>query len=207
MVKKIGRSILRRLSKPIFVDNVRKIMIVGSGDVDYISQTIKQLKERYYKAEILLYPHSSYLAELPELPDCKLVEFTAGQGVMGKLKFFWQLRNIKKDMIVSLWTNEPEYNRFKLMAFLLKGKYHVAFNEQGNFFQVSPENLGLLRMHLHMRKGTSAGSISLGRPLRKLVNLILFPIGVVILLLRVCWRLITYSSSKPAARKKSARAY
>ncbi len=198
MVKKLVRYILRKLSKPIQVDSVRKILIIGSGNVEYLAPVIGQLRERYRQAQILLYPHSSYRADLPDLPNCKLVEFTGGKSIWEKLKFFWQLRSLDKDLIVSLWTGESQFYRFKVMAWLLRSRYHVVFNEHINHFQVSPQDLGLVRLHLHMRQGTNPGAITLSRMIREFLNLILFPLGVIILMLRVCWRLVAHSARKSA---------
>lgn len=170
------------------------ILIIRSGSFGNLAIAIKDLRRRFPASRISVLADPDILGELSRRSDVDevLVYYNLKSFLSRQL---WRLRQQKYDFKVSLWTNEDEgrYNKFKVLAFLLRPRHMLVYNENGDSFALSIRDWRVVLNHILWRARASGVSLvgfdGFVRLARGILNVLLLPVAFLLLLLSTGWLL------------------
>lgn len=166
---------------PLDQEQVRRVLIVGSGSIPHIRKVIGAVHTRFPKARlVLMIWHSN---QHLFYSNTGLDETIAYQGLHQALALWRQVANLQCDVKVVLFTAEGQV-MLKLLAFFLPARRMLVYTEGGGSFEWDFDQRLAIWNHIKWRLGGGSPLLTLLRRLgRSIFNPLLSLVAFILLLL------------------------
>lgn len=148
-------------------DQVRAILVVGSGQGGEIQELLRGLRSRFPMAqEYRLIIPSEWTASLDGAGELFVYGRKPGvwRNVVHKIRAAQYSRAKESDLTVVLLTGRRQYDLMKKLVFVAHTKKILAYNENMDSFFVDREHRSVLRGHMQWRRRDRMSAGAMGIP-------------------------------------------
>lgn len=167
------------------VKNICLIVSCAPGKIGKIGKI-----ENWIRLNLLESKITYVLRELPlsNFKSGEIVKTVDAVSLISKIRIITELRKRKFDIVAVCWTGEPGYFSLKLLAFLMKTRSILVFNENNDCFWLIRNNFKTIVSHLLWRmRGISNVSRIRYLLIHYLTLILLLPIGLAYVIIRVLY--------------------